>query len=178
MACGPAKEVQDFIIGNDISEKAHFDLLDFNDETLNYTEKTLEALKRKHGRGTSIKMVKKSVNHILKESFKGSGEGPREGDYDVIYCAGLFDYLEDRICKRMMDYFYDRLAPGGLLMATNVTPSNPFRNVMESFMEWHLIYRDHGQMADIKPGAAPDDSYRIETDVTGVNIFIEVRKPK
>jgi extracellular factor (EF) 3-hydroxypalmitic acid methyl ester biosynthesis protein len=126
MACGPAMEVQRFLAQNDICEKAEFTLMDFNDETLEYTGKVLEAIKNKYSRGTSIKMLKKSVNHILKETFKPSVNQPRE-EYDFIYCAGLFDYLEDRICKKLMDYFYELLAPGGLLLATNVTPSNPFR---------------------------------------------------
>ncbi len=177
MACGPAQEIQNFLIQENLSDNAEFTLLDFNDETLQFTGRTLEALKMKHHRKTTINMVKKSVNHILKETFKPSSD-QRERDYDFIYCAGLFDYLEDRICKKLMDFFYDLLAPGGLLLATNVTPSNPFRNVMESFMEWHLIYRNQGQMAVLKPAAAPEGSARIQTEATGVNIFIEVRKPK
>jgi extracellular factor (EF) 3-hydroxypalmitic acid methyl ester biosynthesis protein len=177
MACGPAKEVQNFLIQDDICEKAQFTLLDFNDETLEYTGKILESIKIKHLRRTPVKMVKKSVNHILKEAFKPSQPTPDEV-YDFIYCAGLFDYLEDRICKKMMDYFYGLLAPGGLLLATNVTPSNPLINTMESFMEWHLIYRNQEQMKGLKPEAAPENSYKVVTESTGINIFIEVRKPK
>jgi extracellular factor (EF) 3-hydroxypalmitic acid methyl ester biosynthesis protein len=122
-------------------------------------------------------MVKKSVNHILKEVFKTSTDPP-EKVYDLIYCAGLFDYLEDRICKKLMDYFYGLLAPGGLLVATNVTPSNPIINIMESFMEWHLIYRSPEQIAILKPEAAPEGSCEVTTEITGINVFIEVRKPK
>jgi len=90
----------------------------------------------------------------------------------------LFDYLEDRICRKLLDYFYARLAPGGLLLATNVTPSNPFRNVMESFMEWHLIYRNAEQMAVIRPEAAQEGSWTVKLEATGINVFLEVRKPK
>jgi extracellular factor (EF) 3-hydroxypalmitic acid methyl ester biosynthesis protein len=178
MACGPAKEVQNFLTQDDLCEKAEFTLLDFNDETLEYTGKTLENIKRTHRRGTQIKMVKKSVNHILKESFKPSAPPPPGERYDFIYCAGLFDYLEDRICKKLMDYFYGLLAPGGLLLATNVTPSNPLINTMESLMEWHLIYRNREQMGVLKPEAASEESTQIQTEDTGINIFIEVRKPK
>jgi extracellular factor (EF) 3-hydroxypalmitic acid methyl ester biosynthesis protein len=177
MACGPAQEVQNFLIQDELCDKAEFELMDFNDETLAFTSKTLEEIKRRHLRRTPIKMVKKSVNHILKESFKPS-TGPPEKTYDFIYCAGLFDYLEDRICKKLMDYFYGLLAPGGLLLATNVTPSNPFQNVMESFMEWHLIYRDTTQMKLVKPEAAPEGSWTVDLDVTGINVFLEIRKPK
>lgn len=177
MACGPAKEVQNFLAQSDLCDKAQFELLDFNDETLEYTGKTLEDIKKRNLRRTPIQMVKRSVNHILKEAFKPVSSETK-GEYDFIYCAGLFDYLEDRICRKMMDYFYGMLAPGGLLVATNVTPSNPLQNTMESFMEWHLIYRNHEQMAGLKPTAAPEGSSEVRTEVTGINIFIEVRKPK
>ena len=60
-------------------------MMDFNDETLEYTEKTLENLKTRHHRKFLIQMVKKSVNHILKESFKPS-DNQQEGEYDFVYC--------------------------------------------------------------------------------------------
>ena len=59
MACGPAKEIQNFFIQDDLCEKADFTLYDFNDETLEYTGKTLNELKRLHHRGTPINMVTK-----------------------------------------------------------------------------------------------------------------------
>jgi extracellular factor (EF) 3-hydroxypalmitic acid methyl ester biosynthesis protein len=178
LGCGPAKEVQNFIVQNELSEKAEFTLMDFNDETLDASGKVLEELKARHHRTTTIHMVKKSVHQIMKDSFKPATPNPADGNYDFIYCAGLFDYLEDRICKKLMDYFYNLLAPGGLLLATNVTPSNPSRNVMESILEWPMVYRDHSQMANIKPEASPNDSIHIQTEATGVNIVVEVRKPK
>ncbi|HTC20101.1 MAG TPA: methyltransferase domain-containing protein [bacterium] len=177
MGCGPAREVQAFINEEEGSDQARFFLMDFNDETLESTQRILEDLKKTKNRKTEIHMIKKSVNVILKESFKPTAN-PEERDYDFIYCAGLFDYLEDRICKRLMEYFYGLLAPGGLLLATNVTPNNPIRNILESLLEWPMVYRNESQMADIKPGTAGESSLNIYTEETGVNIFIEVRKPK
>jgi extracellular factor (EF) 3-hydroxypalmitic acid methyl ester biosynthesis protein len=120
-------------------------------------------------------MLKKSVNQVLKESIKPD-ENSTDKDYDFIYCAGLFDYLSDRICKKLMDYFYSLLAPGGLLVATNVDKSNPIRNGMESFLEWHLVYRDRKEFLALRPDEAPEGSCEVKADVTGVNIFMEVRK--
>lgn len=176
MACGPAQEVQEFLIQDDLCDKADFTLMDFNDETLEYTGRTLEKLRERHGRRTPVRMLKKSVNHILKETFKAS-DAPPEKAYDFVYCAGLFDYLADSICKRLMDHFYSLLRPGGLLLATNVTPSNPCRNTMECLLEWHLVYRDVAQMAALRPEKAPEKACRVETEVTGINVFLEVRKP-
>ncbi len=176
LGCGPAREIQNFLAKDDLCEKADLTLLDFNDETLQYTDSILKALKEKHHRKTSIRMVKKSVNQILKESMRPV-ENPEDKNFDMVYCAGLFDYLSDRICKKLMDYFYDILAPGGLLIATNVDKSNPIRHGMEAFLEWHLVYRDRQQLLELRPSAAPEGSYQVKADVTGVNIFIEVRKP-
>lgn len=176
LGCGPAKEVQNFLIQDDFCEKAQFTLLDFNDETLGYTEKELTALKNANHRSTSLTMVKRSVNQVLKDALKPSPD-PNERDFDLVYCAGLFDYLSDRICKRLMDYFYEILAPGGLLVATNVAAANPIREVMESFLEWHLVYRDHEQMEILVPEKALPGSHAVKQEATGVNLFLEVRKP-
>jgi len=76
-----------------------------------------------------------------------------------------------------MNIFYELLAPGGLLIATNVDSSKPFRHSMEFLLEWHLICRNHEQLAALKPDKAPPGSFMVTHEPTGVNIFIEVRKP-
>ncbi|MDB6024879.1 MAG: SAM-dependent methyltransferase [Verrucomicrobiales bacterium] len=174
LGCGPAKEIQNFLMHEDLCDRSNLTLLDFNDETLEHTGKLLEEIKMKNRRTTQIQMVKKSVHQMLKEYSKVQANG---GDYDFIYCAGLFDYLNDRICKRLMGIFYDLLAPGGLLVATNVDASNPIRNTMEYIFEWHLVYRNSRQFETLRPDQAPPDSYTVRAETTGSNIFIEVRKP-
>lgn len=174
LGCGPAGEIQRFLAQYDLCNQADFTLLDFSDETLEYTGRLLEDLKLRHGRRTPIQMVKKSVHQILKEAAQ---PGDRAPTYDLVYCAGLFDYLSDRICQRLMNIFYGMLAPGGLLVATNVDASNPSRQTMEYVLEWHLIYRNRQQLAALKPDPASLGDFSVKSDSTGVNIYIEVRKP-
>lgn len=175
LGCGPAWEIQQFLVQNDLSERANFTLLDFNDETLAHTGRVLDDIKMRHRRTTPVHMVKKSVHQILKEA----GRNPAEhGKFDLVYCAGLFDYLSDRICKRLMNYFYDLVAPGGLLVATNVDASNPSRHTMEYILEWHLIYRNNAQLQALNPDLADPGQVSVTSDSTGVNIYIEVRKPE
>ena len=45
-------------------------------------------------------------------------------------------------------------------------------------MEWNLIYRNGAELAAVKPDAAPAESSEVKTDVTGVNIYYEARKPR
>jgi extracellular factor (EF) 3-hydroxypalmitic acid methyl ester biosynthesis protein len=173
VGCGPAGEVKNFLIQEDLSNKAHFTLLDFNDETLQHTAKVLEDLKQQYRRSTKIEMVKKSVHQMLKEA----GKTTDSQKYDFIYCAGLFDYLSDRVCKRLMNILYDILVPHGLLVATNVHASNPNRNSMDFFLEWHVIHRDRVQVQHLKPDLAPPERFCENEEATGTNMFIEVRKP-
>jgi extracellular factor (EF) 3-hydroxypalmitic acid methyl ester biosynthesis protein len=170
LGCGPAREIQNFLIQDDICNDAAFVLLDFNEETVQHTGRVLENLKTKYNRRTSIDVIKKSVHHVLKQSHR-----PTSG-YDMVYCAGIFDYLSDRICKQLMNIFYDLLEPGGLLVATNVESSNPSRNGMEYLLEWHLIYRTPLQLKSLIPDRAPARSFTLKTDNTGINVFLEVRK--
>jgi extracellular factor (EF) 3-hydroxypalmitic acid methyl ester biosynthesis protein len=48
---------------------------------------------------------------------------------------------------------------------------------MEYVVDWHLVYRDKEQFAKLAPDRAPPGSAQVKADATGVNIFLEVRKP-
>jgi extracellular factor (EF) 3-hydroxypalmitic acid methyl ester biosynthesis protein len=76
-----------------------------------------------------------------------------------------------------MGTLYEMLRPGGLLIATNMDPSNPLRNIMGYIFEWRLIERNGPQMLALTPSAASRDDSKVSSDPTGCNVFLEVRKP-
>ena len=176
LGCGPAQEIQQFMKTSAVSDNVEFLLLDFNQQTLDYASRQLEDIRESSGRQTRIRAVLKSVHQILREAGKPGGDLQRDS-FQLVYCAGLFDYLSERVCKRLMNVFYEILAPGGLLFATNVDASKPFRLCMEHLMEWHLICRDTDMMEVLVPDQAPRENVRIRGEATGVNLFVEVRKP-
>jgi extracellular factor (EF) 3-hydroxypalmitic acid methyl ester biosynthesis protein len=50
---------------------------------------------------------------------------------------------------------------------------------MEYVVDWHLVYRNTEQFAKIAPEQVRrPGSVQVMADTTGVNIFLEVRKPK
>jgi extracellular factor (EF) 3-hydroxypalmitic acid methyl ester biosynthesis protein len=177
LGCGPAGEVREFLKESPLSDNARFTLLDFNDETIEYARVGLRGIKTEFKRNTGLQFQKKSVLQLLKEAVKPAGGKPRQ-QYELVYCAGLFDYLTDRTCKQLMDIFYEWTAPGGLLIATNVEPANPLRNGMEHLLDWNLIYRTAAQMRLVKPQEADRESVNVFSDSTGVNVLLEVRKPQ
>lgn len=175
VACGPAWEVVNFLTEHPLADHARFQLLDFNEETLQYTGNKLDEVKKKHHRKTPVKLVKNSVHNLLRGERKTV---TGEGEFDLIYCSGLYDYLNDRVCKALNTHLYNLLLPGGLLVVGNFSPYTPVKNFIEHFMEWFLIYRDGKQLAALAPEQASEENCVVKAEPTGSNIFLEVRKPK
>jgi extracellular factor (EF) 3-hydroxypalmitic acid methyl ester biosynthesis protein len=177
LGCGPAHEVQALLREKDLVNHLHFTLIDFNQETLEHVHGCIEQLKTQFGRKTVVDLAKKSVNQLLKEAAKSITRSP-EQQHSVVYCAGLYDYLTDPICRRLSNILYDWVAPGGLLLLTNVDQSNPRKMIMDLVMEWNLLYRTGAQLATLKPDTADKDVCQIRSDLTGVNVYLEARKPE
>ncbi|HEY3762048.1 MAG TPA: class I SAM-dependent methyltransferase [Verrucomicrobiae bacterium] len=173
LGCGPALEIQRFLAKSPLTDNVEFTLLDFNDETVEYTQRNLAQICRKYDSDCMIRVIKKSVAQLIKDSSAFT-----RGSYDLVYCAGLFDYLPDPVCSKLTAIFWELVAPGGLLLVSNVHSNNPSRGWMEFMVDWHLIYRDAAQMGDILPPEAPKDQIRIFVEEIGVNIFAEIRKPQ
>lgn len=112
LGCGPAREVQLMLAEEPISDHIDLTLADFNGETLNFTRSLLEDLRARHHRSTGLEFVEKSVHQMLKESMRPPA-ATGAGGYDFLYCAGLFDYVSDRVCKRLTEVFHQMVAPVG-----------------------------------------------------------------
>jgi extracellular factor (EF) 3-hydroxypalmitic acid methyl ester biosynthesis protein len=175
LGCGPAKEVELFL-EEDVSDQAEMLLLDFNAETLEYASRRLNRQSDLHGRRVSLEFKERSIHQLHKDSLRRDSNSDRR--YDFIYCAGLFDYVSDRVCRQLTKLFCNMLAPGGVLLVTNVDASKPFRHSMEYLLDWHLIYRTPEQMLALAPETDTELlSSDVFTDSTAVNLFLEVRKP-
>ena len=173
VACGPAVEVQHFIENVEISSHCTVHLMDFNDVTLQHTESRIKEAIAKSGHTPMVKMIHKSVDTLLKEVHDQKTDIPVE--YDMVYCAGLFDYLPQQVCKLLVDLYYKWTRPGGLITVTNLHPRNPVQNYMEHILEWYLVYRDKIQMKDLSPNETKCD---VVEDPTGTQVFLDIRKSK
>lgn len=171
VGCGPATEVQRFVENSLLSDHCELELLDFNEPTLEYAQSQLSEAIRSHQRRTNVKYTHRSVHQLLKQAASRKAEG--EPKYDLVYCAGLFDYLGDRICGRLIKLFHAWTLPGGLVVVTNVHPRQSAKAFMEHLQEWNLILRDEQQMLDLSPGLGRQEVY---TEPTGANVFLNVRK--
>ena len=174
LGCGPAQEIQRFITEDTESNEADFTLLDFNMETLQFTSGVMSELQLKHDRTVKMNYLERSVNQLLRQSNRGDLDMEWES-FDLVYCAGLFDYLSQKVCKRLVSLFYKLVAPGGKIIVTNVSDTNPRIAGMELLLEWNLIYRDNEGMLDLVPNFM-GVTHELKADVTSVNLFLEINK--
>lgn len=169
LGCGPAVEIQRFLREFEEPELLQFELIDFSQETLDYAKARLSEAAKQGSTTLSAEFIHQSVHELIKRPARKAAE---VRDCDAVYCAGLFDYISDKVCNRLLTYFATRTRPGGRILATNVHSNNPERLfTMEHLLEWYLIYRNEQQLAATFPEECQDITTYV--DATGVNVFGE-----
>ena len=101
-------------------------------------ESSLAVVARDYAR-LGVQTMAGSVRQIL------SGKA-KLGQYDLVYAAGLFDYLGDAAAAALTCRMFDMTRPGGLMLIPNFLTGVRDAGYMEAFMDWHLIYRNHADM--------------------------------
>lgn len=91
-----------------------------------------------------------TIGDVLRRSVRFS-------DIDLVYAAGLYDYLEDDLARALTAALFRTLAPGGRLLIANFTPVTYDAAFMEAFMDWRLIYRTPEEVRALG-NAIPEDT--------------------
>lgn len=82
----------------------------------------------------------KSVVMGIKELFKSTSS--KFDTFDLIYSAGLYDYLPSDIATKLSNKLKSLLKPNGRLIIGNFNQNTIARGYMDFIMDWNLIYRD------------------------------------
>ena len=95
--------------------------------------------------------------------------------YDLVWSAGLFDYLDDKAFKVLLRRLLKAVRPGGCLIAGNFSTRHSSRAYMEVIGEWYLHYRDEVDLhrlamdCDIEPSRI-----WVASEPEGVNLFLKI----
>lgn len=98
------------------------------------------------------------------------------GGFDLIYSAGLSDYLSDKVLAALIIKLYHHLNRGASMVIGNFTPDSHGRGFMECFMDWTLIYRDEADLLGIAGRALPLAPCRTFRDYPGNVAYLEILK--
>ena len=95
----------------------------------------------------------------------------------LIFCPGLFDYLDDDAARAMLQALYGQLAPGGELFVFQFAPHSTTRAYMEWLGNWYLIYRDAEQFRRLVLSAGFEASQlQFGAEESGVDLFARIRR--
>ena len=132
VASGHARELEGSLVGSSF----------FGGEVVALDQDPLscEEVARVHA-GGRVRVVCQGVRELL-----GNPPAQELGSFDLVYSAGLYDYLPDALARRLTARLLQMLRPDGRLLIANFVPGGSGRGYMELFMDWTLVLRDEAAM--------------------------------
>jgi extracellular factor (EF) 3-hydroxypalmitic acid methyl ester biosynthesis protein len=157
VGCGPGLDIRDAASSN--PDLIRVDLLD-NDE---------KAILRARANNAWAVDASRTVSFIVKNALRFR---PAK-HYDLGWCSGLFDYLDDKTFVFLLRRLKDMVGINGRLAVGNFSPDNPSRSYMETIGGWLLIHRSVADLVRLAMEVGFSSTRtRVITDQTGVNLFI------
>jgi extracellular factor (EF) 3-hydroxypalmitic acid methyl ester biosynthesis protein len=171
LGCGPAREIETLLRSSpELGARLDIALIDQEERAIAHCERTLAPLAA--STGARVHFIRDSLRALLTRDSLAQKLGQRE----LIYSAGLFDYLDDRLFRRILGVLYTGLAEGGRLAIGNVAAHNPSRWIMEYFAGWFLIHRSVEALLELGSELPATAQRRVEAEPSGVNLFLHVQR--
>lgn len=186
LACGPAIELKKLLDDfPDLSHTTELVIVDQDEQAMHFAHNGLSRSLLARGSSLSehvrLNGLHISVKQILRprdEAEAGVVNSSLQ-NANLIYAAGLYDYLPETVAAALTKNLYGHLAPGGTLFIGNLKMCPVSTWVMEYVLAWHLQYRTEALMQELaKPFEKLGAKSRVVLDDTGLCVFLEVSKPE
>lgn len=169
LACGSNRELFDFLGKNKDTQQMEITCVDADPEALEYTNRQINVIPH----NASIRFMRENV---VKWALGRTRH--HFGQLDIIYSAGLMDYLDRRMFQKLAERCYDHLNPGGVLILGNFGESSPNRAFMDHILKWNLIYRSEEELTNILAGTSFGNRVRVVKELNGINLFALATRPE
>jgi extracellular factor (EF) 3-hydroxypalmitic acid methyl ester biosynthesis protein len=185
LAAGPAIELRRWLEGDPrIMRPVELLLLDQDPNAHETAHRQLSRLLvERHGGELPVTVT--CLHFSVRQILKPQSEEERDvvdrvlAGLDLVYCAGLYDYLPEPVARRLTEMMYARLRPGGRMLLGNLMEAPDTTWIMEYVLDWPLTYRTHDAMLALASGLAPAPARAsIASDATGHAIFLDVTRPE
>lgn len=167
LACGSSRELFDFLKACPLDHRVEATCMDADVEALHYTDTTVNTFSH---RARIRYLNDNAVRWALGRNRQ------RLDPQDIIYSAGLTDYLDRRLFGALVTRCYEHLKPGGCLIIGNFAPNNPNKAVMDHILHWKLIHRSDKELRDIFAETPFGDQVTILSEPEGINLFAVARR--
>jgi extracellular factor (EF) 3-hydroxypalmitic acid methyl ester biosynthesis protein len=183
LAAGPAIELRRVLEQTEMLERpVEIFLLDQDPCAHEAAHRSISRILFERHRGmlpVSIQCLHFSVRQLLKP-MNAEEQQVREGlkGLDLVYSAGLYDYLPDLVATRLTSFLYSRLRAGGRLLIGNLVETPESTWLLEYVLGWSLLYRTEEVMLRFAQRVSPQPSHcDITYDATRRCIFLDLVQP-
>lgn len=162
IACGPYRELIDAVerVGP-LATGTHFHCVDIEEKAIAYSQDRVQDLE-----GLTFQWEAANVLRIRPSAC-----------YDLVWSAGLFDYLNDRLATLLLKRMWAWTIEGGICAVGNFHTHNPSRNYMEWCIDWCLIHRTEDDMRRLcRDAGIPSNRVEIAKEPLGVCVFVVAAK--
>ncbi len=166
LACGPNRELFDFLTECEYSETIEALCVDIDSEALQYTNQYVNIFPHR----ASIRLMSENV---IKWSLGRVSHHIEP--LDIIYSAGLCDYLDPRLFRALITQCHRHLKPGGTLLLGNFT-SYPDALFLDKLLKWELIYRSEEELKELFAPTPFGKQVTIIAEQEQVNLFAMATK--
>lgn len=174
LGCGPAREVAEFVARKQSWNGAiHWSLVDQEDEALSIAfNDGQRQLSTTHAQG-SLECLHVSFSQLLNDPSLL----PKKQPQNLIYSAGLFDYLREVKAQELIAGLYERLAPGGVLAVGNAKGPNDYFWSAEFVLDWTLLYRTREEMLRLAARLPEGAEVEVTLEPGNAYYFLMIRRP-
>ncbi len=167
LACGSNRDLFDFLSRFKKTEFIEAVCIDADLQALEYTNTRVNTFPHR----ASIRLMNDNLVRWALGSVK-----QQYGQFDIIYSAGLTDYLDRRLFVALISRCYEHLKPGGRLVIGNFAGSNPNRVFMDHLLDWKLIYRNESDLRDLFSESPFGRDIELRAEQEQVNLFAVATK--
>ncbi len=172
LGAGPAREIEDYLEAARGLPRVVFTLVDQDEGALAHAHERLRRAALAHGDAVEV--------HCRYLSFRQLFSNPEMiaelSGQDLVYSAGLFDYLPEPIARQLIARCIGLLRSGGRLAVGNAAEDPQVRWVPEFVLDWHMLYRTEAQMRDLASDLGDEVEVRYEPDPSGAWHFLTVQR--
>ncbi|MFO7984421.1 MAG: hypothetical protein R6U38_01045 [Desulfatiglandaceae bacterium] len=200
------REVEEVLCQDSSKDNYRFLALDHDIKSLRHVKTRLQDDRLQYGIANAFQIIKRNYAVAYprqyavmrcnpRNDFKGFGKllAPMkykiirlaETSFDLIYSAGLYDYIltfdeKSKGAVALTTHLFHLLKPGGTLIIGNFSPKNPLhvRFGMEYLYDWVLIYRGEKDMYRLANGIPESDiaEMTLLEEPLGINYFLKDRE--
>jgi hypothetical protein len=172
LGAGPAREIEDYLRASKLSRPVLFTLIDQDEDALAFATERLRRIGIHHGSNLEVR----SWFVSFKQLFGRPELASQLKDQDLVYSAGLLDYLPVSAARLLISELFSLVKRRGSLVLGNAADHQDATWVPEFVLDWHMHYRRPEALAELAGDLDGMAKVVVENDASGTWNFLVAQR--